>query len=173
MRAVGVACWFACLAAVGHAQEKKVVELNSIRLYLPDATLRQRLGDDATPLAGYIKSLQKEGDAFWAKAEQPKAKGLLVAVGVKPGKKARVWCDAVDGEIPAETLARLEKKLAEVPAVAVQQGPIAFAVEIKLWGAKPEKFPEMPKAWVEAAKKSKERLLVPDALFQIVWPDER
>src|SRR5207244_1633853 len=109
MRPVAAAFWLACLGAAGQAQETKVVDLNSIRLYLPDDALKQRLGDDASPLADYIKSLQKETAAFWDKAEKPKAKGLFVAVGVKPGKKARVWCEAVDGEIPAETLTKLEK----------------------------------------------------------------
>ena len=157
-------------ALAGQAQEKKVVELNGIRLYLPDDTLRKRLGDDASPLSNYIKSLQKEAEAFWKKTDQPKAKGLFIAVGVKPGKKAKVWCDAIDGEIPADVLAKLEKRLSEVPAVAVKEGPIAFAVEIHLWGQKPEKFLELPKAWVEAAKKSKDPLMVPDGLFKVIWP---
>jgi hypothetical protein len=173
MRAVTAACWLACLVGAGQAQEAKVVDLDSIRLYLPEDALRQRLGEDASPLAAYIKSLQKETAAFWDKAGKPKAKGLFVAVGVKPGKKARVWCEAVDGEIPTETLTKLEEKLGEVPAVAVKQGPIAFAVEIKLWGQKPEKFPELPKAWREAGQKSKEPLMVPDGLFKVVWPDDR
>jgi hypothetical protein len=172
MRAVVVVCGIACFAIVVQAQEKKVVELNSIRLYLPDKALRQRLGDDASPLADYIKALQKEAAAFWEKGEQPMAKGLLIAVGVKPGNKARVWCDAVDGEIPAETLTKLEEKLGGVPAVAVKEGPIAFAIEIKLWGQTPAKFPELPKAWSEAAKKSKEPLMVPDGLFKVIWADE-
>ena len=55
--------------------------------------------------------------------------------------------------------------------MAVKEGPIAFAVEIRLWGQKPGRFPEMPKAWVEAAKKSKEPLMVPDGLFKVVWPE--
>ena len=171
MRAVAVVFLIVLCPLTGRADEKKVVDLNSIRLYLPDAALRQRLGADASPLAKYIKALQTELTAFWQKADQPKAKGLLVAVGVKPGKKSRVWCDAIEGQIPAEVLAKLEKRLAAVPAVAVKEGPIAFAVEIRLWGQKLGRFPEMPKAWVEAAKKSKEPLMVPDGLFKVVWPE--
>ena len=55
--------------------------------------------------------------------------------------------------------------------MAVKEGPIAFAVEIRLWGQRLGRFPEMPKAWVEAAKKSKEPLMVPDGLFKVVWPE--
>ena len=170
MRVFPIACLF-LLCAGGQAQEKKVVELNSIRLYLPDAALRQRLGDDVSPLVKYVKAIELETVMFWQKAEQPKAKGLLIAVGVKPDKKVKVWCDPVDGEIPADVLARLEKRLGDLPAVAVNQGPIAFALEVKLWGQKPGKFPEMPQAWIEAAKKSKEPLMVPDGLFKLLWPD--
>jgi hypothetical protein len=171
MRALAVAGALICLTTVGHAQEKSVVELNSIRMYLPDEDMRERVGDDATPLGNYVKALQKEAAAFWQNASQPKAKGLLVAVGVKPGKNVRVWCDPVDGEIPAETLAKLERKLGEVPAVAVRRGPIAFALEIKLWGQQPKNFPEAPKAWVDAAKKAKEPLTIPDSLFKVVWAE--
>ncbi|CEF49239.1 unnamed protein product [uncultured bacterium] len=171
MRLVALAYLLACFVVVCRAEEKKLVELNSVRLYLPDDTLRQRIGNDSSPLADYIKSLQKEAALFWEKAEPPKAKGVLIAVGVKQDKKSRIWCDAVDGEISAEALAKMEKKLGEVPAIAVKKGPIAFAVEINLQGQKPEKFPEMPKAWVEAAKKSKEPLMFPDELFKIVWAD--
>jgi len=167
MRALAVASGLICLTTVGHAQEKSVVELNSVRLYLPDEDMRERAGD-ATPLANYVKALQKEATAFWEKAPRPEAKGVLVAVGVKPGKKARVWCDPVDGAIPVATLAQLERKLGEVPAVAVKRGPIAFALEINLRGQKPKEFPGAPKAWAEAAKKANKPLTIPDDLFQII-----
>jgi hypothetical protein len=156
---------------VCQAQEKKAIEVSRIRLYLPDAPLRQRIGKDVTPLADYVKSLEKEITSFWEETEQPKAKGLLVAVGIKPGKKSRLWCDAIEGEIPAEMLSKLEKKLAEVPTIAVKEAPIAFALEVRLWGQKPDKFPEIPKAWVDAAKKSKVPLMIPDELFKVVWPE--
>src|SRR5262245_40593545 len=100
MRAIPAVCLVVCLASVAHAEEKPATFLNSVLLYLPDDALRQRLGDDVSPLALYIKSLQKETATFLEKVGRPKAKGLLVAVGVKPGRMARVWCDAVDGEIP-------------------------------------------------------------------------
>jgi len=147
-----------------------VAEVSRIRLYLPDKLLRQRVGD-ADPLVVYIKSLQKETGAFWEKAEKPNAKGLLLVVGVKPDKKAKVWCQAVEGEIPATTLSQFEKQLSALAPVAVKEGPIAFALEIKLAGQQPAKFPEMPKAWADAAKDAKTPLQIPDGLFKVVWPD--
>jgi hypothetical protein len=171
MRVLVAACLFILAAASGQSPQKMVVELNSVRLYLPDADLRERLGDDVSPLAAYIKVVEKETATFLGNAKQPNAKGLLIAVGVKPGKKAKVWCDAVDGQIPADTITSLQLKLSKLPTLAVKHGSIAFAIEMKLWGQKPDKFPEMPRAWREAAQKSKEPLLIPDGLFKILWPE--
>ena len=94
----------------------------------------ERLADNGSSLHSYAVSLREEMDDFWVQAGRPKAKGLLVVVGVKPGKKARVWSDAVDGEVSAETLAQFEKKLGEVPTIALQEGPIALTFEINLSG---------------------------------------
>jgi hypothetical protein len=132
--------------------------------------LRQRLGN-VEPLVAYIKAVQNETALFWAKEEKPNAKGLFIAIGVKPGKKSKFWCEAVDGEILAATLSKLEKRLAAVEPVAAKSGPIAFALEIKFRGQQPAKFPEMPKAWADAAKNIKTPLLIPDELFKVVWPD--
>jgi hypothetical protein len=70
-------------------------------------------------------------------------------------------------------LSKLEKRLAKVPAIDVKE-PIALAVELNLWGHKPETFPVIPKAWSQAAKESKETepLRVPDELFKVIWPDD-
>jgi len=59
-----------------------------VRLYLPDSELHRRLGDDATPLADYIKVLVSTTTEFWKKSAEPEAKGLLIAVGIKPGKRS-------------------------------------------------------------------------------------
>ena len=148
-----------------------MTELNSIRLYLPDAKLRERIGEDVAPLADYTKALQAELTALSAKSPPTTAKGLFVTVGVKPGKRAKVWCEAVEGDIPADTLATMEKKLGEVPCLEVDHGPIAFALEIRLGGQKPDKFPVMPKAFAEAAERAGNGLLVPERVFKVIWPD--
>ncbi len=101
--------------------KEMVVELNSIRLYQPQDVLQQRLSGGAAPLSNYIKALQKSATDFWVSADPPTANGFFVAVGVKPDKTAKVWCEAVDGEIPADVIAKLEKKLGEVRAVAIKQ----------------------------------------------------
>ncbi len=167
MRILIAVCVLIFFATLGVGQEKKAVELNQIRLYLTDEVFSERVGGDVTALTNYIKALQKESAIFWEKVEQPNAKGLLIAVGVKPGNKAKVWCDFIDGKIPKDMIAKLEKKLTEVPAIAVKK-PIAFGLELKLWGQTPDKFPVFPQAWVEV---SKDPLMIPDELFPVIWPD--
>lgn len=160
---------FLC-AGLAPAEGQGMTKLNSIRLYVTDAKLRERAGD-VGPLAEYIQSLRREADAFWAAADRPDADGLLVAVGVRPGGKSRAWCEPVGGDVPPATLDKLAAALAKVEPVRVKGGPIAFAMELGLGGRMPAEFPVMPRAWTEAAKRSKEPPTVPDGLFKVIWPE--
>ena len=161
-----------CLASSGRCEEPKPADLNSLRLYVPIPQLEDRFGKDIEPLAKYIKALEKRAGDVLANEKPPKAKGLLIAVGIKSKKVTRVWCEGVDGDVPAELLQTLEKELAKVEAVDLQKGPAGFAMEVNLFGQKPDKYPEFPRSWVEAAKKSKTKLLLPpDDLFKSIWPD--
>jgi hypothetical protein len=40
--------------------------------------------------------------------------GGHVALGIKSRSQTRVWCEALEGEMPAELLVRLEKELGQV-----------------------------------------------------------
>lgn len=154
------------------ADEPTVAELNQLRLYVPTPELAKRIGDDVEPLTNYIKALQKAASELLGKAEKPKAKGMLIAVGIKSGKKSRIWCQAVDGDIPEELLRKLEKELEKIETIELKRGPMAFGMEVKLHGQKVGQFPEFPAAWLEAAKKTEQKLLVPpDELFKTIWPD--
>lgn len=153
------------------AARQNGVELNSVRLYLPDDELRRRLGDDATPLADYIQALVQATREHFAKSPEPQAKGLLIAVGVKFGKRSRAWCEAVEGKIPPTDLSGLEKALEKVPAIDVKEGPLAFAIELRLGAAKVKQFPVFPMAWSGVSKSSGKPLMIPDDLFKVIWPD--
>jgi hypothetical protein len=161
-----------CLTSVVTAEEPKQASLNQLRLYVPIPDLENRFGKDIDPLAEYIKTLEKRAGEILAKEKQPKANGLLIAVGIKSKKNTRIWCEAVDGEASAELLQLIEKELAKVEAVDLKKGPAGFAMEINLFGRKPDKYPEFPQSWVDAAKKTKTKLLIPpDDLFKSIWPD--
>ncbi len=151
--------------------EGLVAEITATRLYLPDNLLALRIGQDIGPLADYIKVLEKVASRFWQDQGKPEARGVFIAVGVKPGRKSRVWCDPVAGEIPQHTIAALQDALTAVPAIEVRRGPIAFALEVGLWGERPAEFPQFPHAWGGATRMSREPLKVPDGMFGVVWPD--
>jgi hypothetical protein len=120
----------------------------------------------------YIKAIEKATGTLLEGEDLPKAKGLLIAVGIKPGKKARVWCQSVEGEIPAKVLQKLEKELAKVETIALNNGPVAFGMEVKVRGSEVGRFPEFPSVWLEAARKVEgTRLVPPDDLFKLIWPD--
>ena len=149
----------------------QVVDLNAVRLYQPDNELRGRLGDDTLPLSNFIKAIQTAASDYLTANPQQDAHGLLIAVGVKPLKKSRIWCEAVAGSIPADLLRDLELHLGKIEAIEVHHAPIAFAIELRLWGKEVDKFPVIPEAWIETAKQARRGLEVPDELFNILWPD--
>jgi tetratricopeptide (TPR) repeat protein len=152
-------------------KEAKDFEHKQIRLYVPIPDLPRRIGEDVEPLANYIKALDQPIQK-WLEKEQPQAKGLLIAVGIKAGKKSRAWCQSVGGEIPADALQRLEKELGKVETITLKKDPVAFGMEIILRGQMAERFPEYPAVWLDALKKSKGTVIVPpDELFKVIWPD--
>jgi tetratricopeptide (TPR) repeat protein len=151
-------------------KERRDFEHNQLRLYVPIPDLSKRLGEDVEPLANYVKSLD-EPLQRWLEKEKPEAKGLLIAIGIKAGKKSRAWCESVEGDIPADALRRLEKELGKVPPVELKN-PFAFAMEVAIRGQTVKKFPEYPAVWLEALEKSKGKVIIPpDELFKVIWPD--
>jgi tetratricopeptide (TPR) repeat protein len=156
---------------VAPEKEKRDFEIKQLRLYVPIPDLPKRVGDDAEPLGNYVKSLN-EPIQQWVAKEEPQASGLLIAIGIKAGKQSRVWCQAVEGDIPAAALARLEKELGKVATIDLKKEPMAFGLEIVIGGRKVEEFPPFPSVWLDAAKKSKVEVIVPpDELFKVIWPD--
>jgi hypothetical protein len=73
----------------------------------------------------------------------------------------------VEEKIPPTDLSGLEK----VPAIDVKEGPVAFAIELRLGTAKVKQFPVFPKAWSDVSKSSGKPLKIPDDLFKVIWPD--
>lgn len=145
--------------------------VSAIRLYLPDKLMRERIGDDAIPLSNYIKKLESETTAFLSSNTMRGAKGIYIGVGVKPALKSRIWCEAVDGIMPAPTLKALEKHLEKVTPINVKAKTIAFSLQYVLEKDAKVEFPVLPKTWTDLAKKSsKKDLMVPDELFEMIWP---
>jgi hypothetical protein len=149
-----------------------VAELNQIVLYVPIPELEERFGEDAAgKLSAYIKTLLRGASKILSINEKPKAKGILIAVGIKSNGRAKVWCQAVDGDIPQKLLQQLERGLAKVEPVDLKKGPAGFGMEVNLYGEKPSTFPRFPDVWLEADSNRKVVIVPPDDLFGIIWPD--
>lgn len=150
--------------------QSKPADLAHLRLYIPTPELNDRFGK-APPLGEYIKALEKRTGEILANEKRPKAKGLLITVGIKSKNYTRVWCEPVEGEAPAKLLKLLEKELAKIEAFDLKKAPVGFAMAVSLFGQKPDKYPEFPQIWLDAARKHKKLLAPPDDLFKIIWPE--
>jgi hypothetical protein len=107
-----------------------------------------------------------------AQAEPTSAKGLLVAVGIKEGRRTKVWCQVIEGELPTPLLRTLERELSDVESVALKQGPAAVGLKFALNGKTPAAFPAAPDRWTDAAQSTRSKKIIPpDDLFKIIWPD--
>ena len=150
----------------------KVAKLVGTTLYVPTTDLEARFGTDPKPLGDYNNALKKRADAILAQAEPAGATGLLVAVGIKAARRPRVWCQAVEGEVPAALLRTLERELTDVEAVELRQGPAGVGLKFALNGKTPSRFPEVPDRWTDAAESSRSKKIIPpDDLFIILWPE--
>jgi len=159
-----------CNQAVESSPEpvgNSMLEVNRIRLYLPDDVFGPRVGNDAQGLADYARALQARADLFWSEHDAEDVQGFFVAIAVKPSGESRMWCDAIEGTIDENMLREFEQDLASVTPVKVQHGPIAFAMEFYFKGSE-IMFPVFPSAWVNAG----ESLEIPDGLFEKIWPDK-
>ncbi|HJX98001.1 MAG TPA: hypothetical protein VJ281_03930 [Chthoniobacterales bacterium] len=146
---------------------------DSMVLYQPDEDLRVRI--EPQGLADYCKQLEKVCTNHFASETTPER--LDIVVGLKPGRKVRVWFVSSRRSSEAPSLIALKKKLEAVPAYSVRNGPVAFALRCSIAGGSPEPKakgdfqPPMPKEWRDAAVKAKRDLLVPDGMFKQIWPD--
>jgi hypothetical protein len=137
---------------------------DSMVLYQPDEPLRAR-GVEAQGLAAYCKQLEKVCTVFFASETKPER--LDIVVGLKPGKKVRVWFVSSRRTSQDSSLVALRKKLEVVPAYPVHGGPFAFALRCTVGGAAPSKEVPMPKEW----RPKGDPVLVPDGVFERIWRD--
>ena len=151
----------------------QAARLMCTRFYVPQPEIKIRFGSDINPMKQYENSLISRTNEVLARGERPRAKGLFVAVGIKAKDNAKVWCEAVEGEISPYQLERIEEELAHVEALTPQRGPVGFAMEVSLFGQRPVKYPIVPQLWIDAMVRDRVPVLVspPDTLFTFIWPD--
>lgn len=143
-------------------------ETTNIVLYQPDDVVRKRLPGSGH-LAAYIEKIQLAAEDFFARVHTPDS--LQIVVAVRPGGKSRVWL--MGSGLEEKTLAVLREQIQAIPPVAVQDGPVAFAICGKIAGG-PEtaEATPMPPEWQESVKNLPQPVVVPDGLLDTVWPAE-
>jgi len=142
----------------------------SIQLYQSSDELRARAGEDAT-LKDYIRLFEVTAAGILADADREGARGILIAVMIKPGQQARTWCEAVEGELADDTLESLAGAFGKISPLQVKDGPVAFMLKGTLWDGKVSAFPEFPKAWSDALAASGRPFTSLDDLAKLIWPD--
>jgi hypothetical protein len=144
-----------------------------IRLYQPDEVLEARLTEGVDGLAAYLQTLRWVTMSYFGQLGGDfGSMGVLVVVGVRPGRRVKFWCDQVEGKIPTDVwdvfVKLLEGAGDEVRPTVTR--PVAFAIAFLLGDGPPGDFPNAPSAWHHAAT-GHDSLQVPDELFEIVFPD--
>ena len=151
-----------------------VFRLGSLRLYQADDELQMRLPDGVGEVAAYAQTLAWTCNEFLGRLGQdPGSMGVLIAVGIKPSRQVRLWCEQVGGVLPQDAWPVLTELLDGAGAAVRPQvtAPVAFALE-GLVGAGPAPgFPELPRAWVDAVSQADKHVTVPDGLFGLVFAD--
>ena len=148
--------------------------LGQVRLYQPEDQRVSRLPSGTAGIAAYCKTLLWVGTEYFGQLGRDFGPmGILVGVGVRPNRRTRLWCPQVSGDLPPDVwegfVELLQGAGAEVkPDVTA---PVAFALECVLGDGPSERFPELPRAWQEAAAAYGGGLSVPDELFTIVFPE--
>ena len=125
-------------------------------------------------LAAYCKALAWVGKEYFGQLGQDfGSMGVLIVVGIKPGKRVRLWCEQVDGDIPPDIWQVFVELLegAGQNVLPTVLGPVACALECLLGAGPSTGFPMGPSIWREAARSAAETLTIPDALFEVVFPD--
>jgi len=150
-------------------------ETDHVVFYLPEEVMEARIGSEGD-FINYGKQLQATCTEFFATTKTPET--LHIVVAVRPGKRARVWFVSSTRPAPDAQRHPLREKLEAIPPCDVHDGPIAFAICAKLAGGDGKTPPEedfktpTPKEWQDAVT-GKGRVLVPDGILDLIWPDKQ
>lgn len=150
------------------------VALSSIALYQPDSVLQQRL-DGVAALASYLKTLIKQADSYWASLSGDQAQSGEIVVAIRPGGRARFWCEFSSGTVSEAQITELIGRLSKVEAPVVHGGPVAAVLHLSVWGGSPANQEAarqlyVPKEWRAAIQKSAAPVVMPDGVLDVVWP---
>jgi hypothetical protein len=99
----------------------------SIVLYQPNAVLRGRLGNDAAPLAAYIRQIDRSAAAVLRHTSNVPGFQAALVIALKPGGTSRAWF-VTKTNLPTDVGPKLIDAAQALPPLTVQGGPVAFAI---------------------------------------------
>ena len=144
--------------------------LAGVRLYVPEDVLALRMPGGSRAFRSYVRELINRANAVSEVAGLGNASGLHVAVGLRPGGRAKAWCDPVGGGMPDGALWVFQDQLGLLQPVPEVTGSVAFALHLLRVGESTADFPDMPEDWYRAAESSRGPLFMPDGLFDLIFP---
>jgi hypothetical protein len=75
--------------------------MSRVRLYLPDDEFGRRLVGGTAEITAYIQTLAWVATQYFGRLGRDFGSlGVLIALGIKPERKVKLWCEVVGGQIP-------------------------------------------------------------------------
>ncbi|OYV40033.1 MAG: hypothetical protein B7Z81_02540 [Acidocella sp. 20-61-6] len=158
-------------AEAGSTVAEPAFRATSVALYEPQTVLEARLGSTAA-FNAYIRQLADRLAAVFVAAPAGPGASAALVVGIKPGDQTRFWVVEHGDALSPALVTQIKAAAADVPAIPVRGGPIAFAILFNAWGGGPPVTDSahpipIPPAWL-AGSTGKEQ--VPDGVFARIWP---
>ncbi len=157
------------------AQALPPFKMTSVALYQPEEMIPIRFGGEVETLADYINSLRASAEASFAGAKRGQGATGAIVVALRPGPRSKVWLALGDNRLDDDLKQALIRTLEAVPPPEVHGGPFAFSINFEAWGGgKPVSTREDPLAIAPEWRDAKvDGGLLPDAVLDVIWPDQR
>ena len=123
----------------------------NVVLLQPSAVMEARVSNiDA--MADYIKAVEAAAREGVAASGATQAVGGFIVLAVKPGQKSRVWLD-FDALLDLSIRKQITERVKAIPAFAVTEGPVVFALKVATWDGKESKrVAPSPPEWKQKVK---------------------
>lgn len=145
-----------------------VLQVYQVVLLQPEAEISARVSDVAA-MADYVKALEHAVEQAAKTEPRAQPSSGFVIIAVKPGRQAQVWLDLYP-QPRARILQRIQKQSQAVPALAVNDGLVLFALKVGLWqGREPFAAVPSPPEWRVLAQQAGRTMTLPE-LAEAAWP---
>ena len=126
--------------------------LGGVSLLQPESDIQPRVRS-VEELSSYIKSIQSASSKFFKNHPSIQSSSGYIVVAVKPVQQSNVWFDFTP-KLPGEVAMQLSKDIRRLLPMRVTQGPVVFALQVGVNGAKPPSGPmPRPEEWAAEAGK--------------------